>query len=117
LLSAKLESQDDDRRFCLSNVKSTEVGKPGTLEYRINYYYKNPSGQLKRISPWHDIPLYSLGLGEDGQIFHFVCEIPKWTRAKFEIATGMLILSCLCVFCSITWIKLVVKLKKLEHGH
>jgi inorganic pyrophosphatase len=35
----------------------------------------------------HDIPLYALGQGNKGKIFHFICEIPKWTRAKYEIAT------------------------------
>ena len=36
-----------------------------------------------RISPWHDIPLFS----PDGYV-HMVTEIPKFSRAKFEIATG-----------------------------
>ena len=44
LLSAKLEKDDSD--FTLSSIKSTEVGQPGTLEYRINYYYKSRSGQV-----------------------------------------------------------------------
>lgn len=35
-----------------------------------------------RLSPWHDIPLKN----SDGS-FNFICEIPKWTRKKFEIAT------------------------------
>jgi inorganic pyrophosphatase len=37
------------------------------------------------ISPWHDIPL-AAGAGLDGPL-HFCCEIPKWTRRKFEVAT------------------------------
>ncbi len=37
------------------------------------------------ISPWHDIPLYN----SDGTL-NYVCEIPKWSRAKNEIATGEL---------------------------
>ena len=36
-----------------------------------------------QISPWHDIPLFS----PDGYV-HMVTEIPKFSRAKFEIATG-----------------------------
>eukprot|EP00913_Durusdinium_trenchii_P006964 g6549.t1 len=36
-----------------------------------------------RLSPWHDIPLRNA----DGS-YNFVCEIPKWTRKKYEIATG-----------------------------
>jgi hypothetical protein len=34
------------------------------------------------ISPWHDIPLQ----GKDGT-YNFVCEIPKETAAKMEVAT------------------------------
>lgn len=34
------------------------------------------------VSPWHDIPLKA-----DGNMFHFVCEIPKETSAKMEVAT------------------------------
>ena len=33
-------------------------GQEGTLEYRVNFHY-NDNGVLKRISPWHDIPLYA----------------------------------------------------------
>lgn len=36
-----------------------------------------------RLSPWHDIPLKN----SDGS-YNFICEIPKWTRKKFEIATA-----------------------------
>jgi inorganic pyrophosphatase len=35
----------------------------------------------KVISPWHEIPL------RDGDYYNFICEIPKFTKAKFEIAT------------------------------
>src|SRR4051812_15481463 len=63
-------------------------GTPYTLEYRLNFYYKQGNGELKQISPWHDVPLYRLGSGKEGQLFNFICEIPKWTRAKFEVATG-----------------------------
>ena len=34
------------------------------------------------VSPWHDIPLH----GEDGAL-NFICEIPKETAAKMEVAT------------------------------
>ena len=36
----------------------------------------------KHVSCWHEIPLYA----EDGAL-HFVCEIPKETSAKMEVAT------------------------------
>ena len=36
----------------------------------------------KDVSAWHDIPLQN----DDGS-FNFVCEIPKETSAKMEVAT------------------------------
>ena len=58
------------------------TGEPKSLDFRVQFHY-NDGGQLKQISPWHDIPLYST----DGYV-HMVTEIPKFSRAKFEIATG-----------------------------
>ena len=34
------------------------------------------------ISSWHDIPLYL-----DNNLVNFICEIPKETAAKMEVAT------------------------------
>jgi len=34
----------------------------------------------KKISPWHDI-----SLKYNKNLYNFICEIPKWSRAKFEI--------------------------------
>eukprot|EP00494_Astrolonche_serrata_P028495 UN28762 len=59
----------------------SKSGNPSTPEFRVFFQYQREDGKLKNISPWHDIPLY-----ERKGIFNFVCEIPKWTRAKFEIA-------------------------------
>eukprot|EP00744_Colponema_vietnamica_P003568 GILI01005450.1.p1 GENE.GILI01005450.1~~GILI01005450.1.p1 ORF type:complete len:408 (-),score=99.90 GILI01005450.1:101-1324(-) len=63
--------------------------------YRVNYYFKDlETNAIKRISPWHDIPMEvrdlvrTIGATEPSNRFNFICEIPKWTRAKFEIATG-----------------------------
>ncbi len=42
----------------------------------------NPPAAGADISPWHDIPLQ----GKDGT-YNFVCEIPKETAAKMEVAT------------------------------
>lgn len=35
----------------------------------------------RSISPWHDIPL------QNGAHFNFINEIPKYTKAKMEVAT------------------------------
>lgn len=68
--------------FDLKHLTTASTGEPGSLDYRVQFHY-NDAGQLKQISPWHDIPLYS----PDGYV-HMVTEIPKFSRAKFEIATG-----------------------------
>jgi inorganic pyrophosphatase len=54
-----------------------EQGQPETLEYRIFFQQKG-----KTVSPWHDIPLWA-----DKDTLHFVCEIPKESKAKMEVAT------------------------------
>ncbi|KAI1303630.1 Inorganic pyrophosphatase [Halotydeus destructor] len=58
-----------------------ERGTPNGADYRV--YFKNASG--KPISPFHDIPLFS---DEANRIYNMVVEIPRWTNAKMEIATG-----------------------------
>ena len=84
LISAKLSTE----QFDTSRVITQDSGTPYTLEYRLNFYYKQPNSSLKQISPWHDVPLYRVGAGSGGQLYNMVCEIPKWTRAKFECSTG-----------------------------
>ena len=52
-------------------------GEASSMDYRI--FFKEGE---KAISPWHDIPL-SAG----GNLYNFVCEIPKESDAKMECAT------------------------------
>ena len=52
-------------------------GAADTKEYRQIVQHDG-----KDISAWHDIPLQN----DDGS-FNFVCEIPKETSAKMEVAT------------------------------
>jgi len=68
--------------FDAKHLTNTVTGEPRSLEFRVQFHY-NDHGQLKQISPWHDIPLYT----PCGNV-NMVVEIPKWSRAKFEIATG-----------------------------
>lgn len=64
----------------VENVITKSNGEVGTLEYRLEVS-KEKDGAKVPLSLWHDIALYSkTGL-------NFVCEIPKYTRKKFEIAT------------------------------
>jgi len=72
-----------------------EVGEKFTPSYRVQYFFKNLETQAERqVSPWHDIPLYikdvvrTVAANEPINRYNFICEIPKWTRAKFEIATN-----------------------------
>jgi hypothetical protein len=64
-----------------SQFSTVTRGPAETLEYRVQLMFDETP-----ISFWHDVPLYPTGT-PDGPV-NFVCEIPKWTRAKFEIATG-----------------------------
>ena len=84
LVSAKLSSD----AFNTDRVITQDSGTPYTLEYRLNFYYKQPNAALRQISPWHDVPLCRVGHGAEGQIYNMVCEIPRYTRAKFECSTG-----------------------------
>lgn len=68
--------------FDIKHLTTATTGEPHSLDYRVQFHY-NDNGQLKQISPWHDIPLFS----PDGYV-HMITEIPKFSRAKFEIATG-----------------------------
>jgi len=62
-----------------STFKSEVAGEAETTDFRI--FFKDSSGNS--VSPWHDIPLKA---GSDGT-FNFICEIPKETSAKMEVAT------------------------------
>ncbi|KAF0720567.1 Aste57867_207 [Aphanomyces stellatus] len=67
----------------IGNIEVEMTGPCPSLEFRVNFVYHHRDGSKVHISPWHDIPLYN----SDGSV-NFICEIPKWTRKKFEIATG-----------------------------
>ncbi len=52
-------------------------GQSDTFEFRVFNYIK---GTL--VSAWHDVPLYT-----GSSTVNFLCEIPKETSAKMELAT------------------------------
>lgn len=79
-----------------------------SLDYRVHFYVNPDRGERVHLSPWHDVPLKNpdgacpvfalpslLAVSPLGQCrprtspgtFNFICEIPKWTRRKMEIAT------------------------------
>ena len=71
-----------------------ESGEIYTENYRIKHFFKNlETNEIKQISPWHNIPLYVKDYiltteKTERNKYNFICEIPKWTRAKFEISTN-----------------------------
>jgi inorganic pyrophosphatase len=67
-------------------VNPVTEGAIGTHEYRVRAY--KAGSKDKELSLWHDIPLYvkPCGAGRTPTL-NFICEIPKWTRKKYEIST------------------------------
>jgi len=70
-----------------SDVEVKPVGTVDTHEFRLQAV--DPTGQ-KQISLWHDISLVHIDphTKQETPYYNFVCEIPKFTRKKYEIATG-----------------------------
>jgi inorganic pyrophosphatase len=60
-------------------VKTHAAGEVGTTSFTLKF--SDASDQS--ISPWHDIRLHT----EVNEVFNMICEIPKMTKAKFEVAT------------------------------
>lgn len=61
-----------------------KTGTANTTSYAA-YFKSTETGAI--ISPWHDVPLEVEKLNGE-RTFNFICEIPRWTNAKMEIATG-----------------------------
>ncbi|EFN57176.1 hypothetical protein CHLNCDRAFT_56094 [Chlorella variabilis] len=62
-----------------ASYASEQKGPADSLEFRI-FFKQQKDGAV--VSPWHDIPLYA----GDGLV-NFICEIPKESAAKMEVAT------------------------------
>jgi len=85
--SERITSQSRTNSFGSDrDINLHEEGKEDTLDYRIHAKH---GGNEKTISLWHDISLGHIdaNTGEKTEYFNFVCEIPKFTRKKYEIAT------------------------------
>jgi inorganic pyrophosphatase len=68
----------------VGRIFTESQGHCPSLEYRVRFYYDGgPELGKVAISPWHDIPYRN----NDGT-FNMVVEIPRYSRRKFEIATG-----------------------------
>ncbi|EPY23597.1 inorganic pyrophosphatase [Strigomonas culicis] len=90
-----LVSADFSVPYHQQQLRIEDEGDIFTPSYRVKYYFKDVETAYERqVSPWHDVPLSvrdpvrtkpeNIGANR----YNFICEIPKWTRAKFEIATG-----------------------------
>ncbi|CDS11099.1 hypothetical protein LRAMOSA03363 [Lichtheimia ramosa] len=66
--------------YSSSAYKATCTGQPLTPSYRVSFQKDG-----KTISPFHDIPLYA---NQEKTLYNMVVEIPRWSNAKVEIATG-----------------------------
>lgn len=62
----------------IASIQAIGSGERDSRRFRVHF-----ESEGNRLSPWHDIPLRN----PDGT-YNFICEIPKWTRKKYEIATG-----------------------------
>lgn len=67
----------------VGRITTVRDGADPSLEFRVRFYYDTEDGGKTPISPWHDVPLRN----GDGT-YNFIVEIPKWSRRKYEIATG-----------------------------
>ncbi|CAM9388512.1 unnamed protein product [Heterosigma akashiwo] len=74
----------------LKNVVVEGVNEPDTLDYRIRHVMEGEDGNKAEVSLWHDVPLYCTDAhtGMPTGSVNFVCEIPRCSRKKYEIATN-----------------------------
>lgn len=83
ILIARAQPTIVHRSFSTSVVSRkysiTTEGTEGKEDFRI-FFHKDG----KKISPWHDIPLWA---DSAKSAVNFICEMPKGTNAKMEIAT------------------------------
>ena len=70
----------------LERVVRQETGSSGSLDFRVRFYYKQKSGALKPISPWHDVPLYHTNSGVN--IYNFICEVSYVSISIFSTNFG-----------------------------
>jgi inorganic pyrophosphatase len=71
-----------DSPLFAKHVKTKDEGVLETMDYRMFAHKATDAGPQKAISMWHDVHLYP-----ESNVVNMVCEIPKTTRKKYEIAT------------------------------
>jgi hypothetical protein len=83
---ATMMSSNQRTHGSASNLEMLNSGADDTLEYRIQAVDKDGA---KPISLWHDVSLVHIDpvTNKPTPYLNFVCEIPKFSRKKYEIAT------------------------------
>ncbi|CAM9806069.1 unnamed protein product [Chrysoparadoxa australica] len=71
------------------NLNLLASGELDTLDYRLQHIMVEHEHPERVVSAWHDIPLYELDADTQRPtgVLNFVCEIPRCSRKKYEIAT------------------------------
>ncbi|KAH8072581.1 inorganic diphosphatase [Aureococcus anophagefferens] len=87
------KAEAHDARLDELNTLVLERGSANTTDYRVHVLTPRAagrSGSTKELSLWHDVPLVAAdgAPASSTPTFNFVCEIPKCTRKKFEVATN-----------------------------
>ena len=62
----------------------------------LHYFTEGPNGY---VSPFHDIPLHA---NDEKSVFNMVVEVPRWTNAKMEVGTSIVVTLFLIHLPSIT---------------
>ena len=88
-LEKKLKQQARSRKI---ESLIMERGQAGTKDYRVHVLAKGEEDMtVAELSLWHDVPLIAPSAPSSSlnapPLFNFICEIPKCTRKKFEVAT------------------------------
>ena len=86
-----LASKILNRHVFVMPFKVRSVAPKNSIEHRI-FIGKVVNGRIMKenenghvVSPFHDIPLFA---NESSGILNMLVEIPRWTNAKLEVATG-----------------------------
>ena len=98
--SKKVDTSDPPLPKRQASIKRYEAlilerGSVGSKDYRVHVLQKDTSQRARELSLWHDVPLVAPSAPSAAPasprngppLFNFVCEIPKCTRKKFEVAT------------------------------
>lgn len=85
-MSATSLSNSKKTHGSASNLQVLDSGANDTTAFRIHAVDKDGA---KPISLWHDVSLVHIDpvTNKPTPYLNFVCEIPKFSRKKFEIAT------------------------------